>query len=50
MQAEEDPFQSMMEIDRLAADLHKLGNRSVTELRKCMIIMAGWSADYENEG
>ena len=38
-----------MEIDRLAADLHRLGDRSVTELRKCVIIVARWSADYENE-
>ena len=39
MQPEEDPFQYMMEIDRLAADLHKLGDKSVTELRKCGIIV-----------
>ena len=36
----------MMEIDRLAADLHRLGDRSVTELRKCVIIVARLSADY----
>ena len=29
-----DPFKFMMEIDRLAADLHRLGDKSVTELRK----------------
>ena len=28
------PFKFMMEIDRLAADLHRLGDKSVTELRK----------------
>ena len=39
----------MMEIDRLAADLHRLGDRSVTELRKYVIIVAGLSADYEIE-
>ena len=49
MQLEEDPFQFMMEADRLAADLHKLGDRSVTELRKCVIIVEGLSADYEIE-
>ena len=46
----EDPFQFIvMKIDRLAADLHKLGCRSVTELRKCGIIVAGLSADYQIE-
>ena len=33
MQPGENPFQFIMETDRLAADLHKLGDRSVTELR-----------------
>ena len=37
----------MMEIDRLAADLHRLGDKSVTELRKCVIIVSGLSADFE---
>ena len=49
MQPGEDPFQIMMEIDRLAADIHRMGDRSVTELRKCVIIVAGLSADYEIE-
>ena len=49
MQPGEDHFQSMMETDRLAADLHKLGDRSVTERRKFVIIVAGLSADYEIE-
>ena len=49
MQPGEDPFQFMMEIDRLAADLHRLGDRSVTEPRKCVTIVAGLSADYEIE-
>ena len=49
MQPGEDHFQSMMETDQLAADLHKLGDRSVTERRKCVIIVAGLSADYEIE-
>ena len=34
MPPEEDPFQFMMEIGRLAADLHRLGDRPATELRK----------------
>ena len=40
-----DPFKFMMKIDRLAADLHRLGHKSVTELRKCVITVAGLSAD-----
>ena len=44
-----DPFEFMMEIDRLAADLHRLGDKSVTELRKCVIIVSGLSADFEME-
>ena len=31
---------------RLGANLHRLGDKSVTELRKC-VIMAGLYADYE---
>ena len=42
-----DPYKFMMEIDRLAADLHRLGDKSVTELRKCVIIVSGLSADFE---
>ena len=34
-----DPFKFMMEIDRFAADLHRLGDKSATELRKCGIIV-----------
>ena len=44
-----DPFKFMMEIDRLAADLHRLGDKSVTELRKCVIIVSDLSADFEME-
>ena len=44
-----DPFKFMMEIDRLAADLHRLGDKSVTELRKCVIIVSGRSDDFEME-
>ena len=44
-----DPFIFMMEIDRFAAHLHRLGKRSATELRGCVIIVAGLSADYEIE-
>ena len=36
----------MMEIDRLADDLHRLGDRSVTKLRKCVIIVARLYGDY----
>ena len=39
----------MMEVDRLAADLHRLGRRSVRELKKCVIIAARLSADYQTE-
>ena len=39
----------MIEIYRLAADLHRLGDRSVAKLRKCVAIVAGLSADYEIE-
>ena len=28
-----DPFKFMMEVDRLASDLRRLGDKSVTELR-----------------
>ena len=44
-----DPFKFMMEVDRLAADLDRLGDKSVTELRKCVIIVSGMSADFEME-
>lgn len=37
-----------MEIDRLAADLPRLGNKSVSaDLRTCVIIVAGLCANYE---
>ena len=49
MEPGEDPFKFMMEIERLAVDLHRLGNRYVTKLRKCVIIVAGLSADYDIE-
>ena len=39
----------MMKIDLLAAGLHRLGDRSVTELIKYGIIVAGSSADHEVE-
>ena len=42
-----DPFKFMMEIDRLAENLHRLGDKSVTELRKCVIIVSGRSADFD---
>ena len=49
MQPGEDPFQFMIEIDRLAADVHRLSGRSVTKLRECGTIVAGLSADYKIE-
>ena len=45
-----DSFTSIMEIDRLARYLHRLGDKSVTELRKCVvIIVSGLSADFGME-
>ena len=49
MEPGDDPFNFMMKIDRLAADLHRLGDKSVTELRECVIIASGLSADFEME-
>ena len=49
MEPGSDPFKFMMEVDRLAADLHRLGDKSVTELRKCVIIVSGLSAAFEME-
>ena len=49
MEPSSEPFKFMVEIDSLAADLHRLGDKSVTELRKCVIIMSGLSADFEME-
>ena len=44
-----DPFKFKMKVDRLVADLHRLSHKSVTELRKCVIIVSGLSADFEME-
>ena len=44
-----DPFELMTKIDRLAADLHRLGDQYVTELRKCVIIVSGLSDDFKME-
>ena len=44
-----DPLKFTIEVDRLAADLHRLGDRSATELRKCVIIVPGLSAAFEME-
>ena len=49
MEPSGDPFEFMMEIDRLAAYFHRLGDKSVTELRKCVIIVSGLFADFEME-
>ena len=54
MESGGDPFMFMMEVDRLAAHLHRLGDKSVTELRKCVIsllclvclLILRWSAAY----
>ena len=43
------PFKFITEIDWLLADLNRLSDRSVTELRKCVIIVAGLSTDYHIE-
>ena len=47
MEPEGDPYKCMMEIDRLVADLHRLSDKPVTELRKCVIIVSGRSDDFE---
>ena len=49
MEPSGDPFKFMMEVKRLATDLRRLGDKSVTELRKCVIIVSGLSADSEME-
>ena len=49
MESGGDPYNSMMEIDRLVANLHILGDKSMNELRKCIIVVVGLSADYEME-
>ena len=49
MEPGSDPFKFMMEVDRLAADLHRLRDKSVTELKKCVITVSGLSADFEME-
>ena len=49
MEPGEEPLKLIVETDRLEADLHRLGDRSVTELRKCVIVVAELSADYQIE-
>ena len=39
----------MMENDRLTSELHRLGDASATQLRKCVIIVAEPSAHYQTE-
>ena len=46
MEPREDLLKLVMEVDRLAVDLYRLGDRSVTELKKCVTIIAGLS--YKN--
>ena len=36
MESGVDAFKFILEINRLAADLHRLDDKSVTEVRKCM--------------
>ena len=49
MELVDNPFKLMMEIDRLAINLYRLGDKSVTKLRKCVTIVTGLSADYKTE-
>ena len=49
MEPGDDPFKFMMEIDRLAADLCRLDDKFVTELRKCVIIVSGLSVVFKME-
>ena len=44
-----DPFNIIWKTDQLAVDLHILGDRSVSKLKKCVIIVGALSADYEIE-
>ena len=44
-----DSFKLMMEIGRFAADLRRLGDKSVPGPSKCVIIVVGLSADYKIE-
>ena len=52
MEPGSDPFKFMMEVDRLAADLHRLGDKSVTELRSAQLLclacllISRWSVAY----
>ena len=48
-QGEDFFIQFMMEIDQLAADFHRVGDISVTELNKHVIIVTGLPSDYEIE-
>ena len=44
-----DPFKFLMEIYRLAADLRRLGDKFVTEVRKSVVIVSGLSVEFEME-
>ena len=48
MQPGEDPFQFMVEVDRLVADLHRLGDKPIKKLKKC-VSWGELSAHYEIE-
>ena len=45
----EYPFKFMKDINWLAAELHEQGDRSVTELRNGVVIVAGRSNNYQIE-
>ena len=49
MEARGDPFEFILEVDGLTADLHYLGDKPETELRKSTIVVVGLSAGYEIE-
>ena len=49
MEPSGDPFKFIMEVDRLAADLHRLDEKSVTQLGKGLIIVSDLCADLEME-
>ena len=49
MEPGSDPFKFVMEVDRLAAGLHRLGDKSVTDVRKCVLVVSGMSAGFAME-
>ena len=49
MEARGVPFKFVLEADGLIANHQSLGDKPVTELRKCLIIVAGLSTGCEME-